>query len=128
MDKKITDLGDALMALTTAEAVELQTYLESKGLKPAQPTVIAAPASQSAEEVKESENVQLVLIQKGGTNMKLIKAVTELTKKPAMEVKRMTDEIPAVIFDNIPRDTAKTYVSDLANELGAEYVFELKDC
>lgn len=31
MDEKIVKLGDALMALTTAEAVELQKYLESIG-------------------------------------------------------------------------------------------------
>lgn len=128
MDKKIIDLGDALMALTTAEAVQLQEYLESKGLKPAQPTVVAAETTTKVEEVKESANVNVVLVQKGATNMKLIKAYAELSKKPPIESKKITDVLPATLFENTPRATAQEYVDSLKSELGPEYIFELQDC
>lgn len=128
MDKKIIDLGDALMALTTAEAVQLQDYLESKGLKPAQPTVVATAAAPKEEEVKESANVNVVLTQKGATNMKLIKAYTDISKKSPMEAKKVTDTIPAVLFENTPRAIAKEYVDSFQSELGPEYIFELQDC
>lgn len=128
MDKKIIELGDALMALTTAEALELQNYLESKGLKPAQPAIVAV-ATPVTEEIKESANVNIVLTDKGTCgSMKLIKALLPITGKPALETKKIVDEMPAIIMANIPRETAKATVSELANELGADVIFELKDC
>lgn len=128
MDEKIVKLGDALMALTTAEAVELQKYLESKGLKPAQPTITAAPTV-AAETVKESANVNLVLTSKGSVGtVKICKALAPITGKSAIEVKKATDELPMTVLSNVPRETAKTTMNDLINELGDEMVFELQDC
>lgn len=128
MNEKITKLGDSLMELTTAEALELQNYLESKGLKPAQPTVVATATTVNVEEKKESENVNLVLINKGSSTMKLVKAIIPITGKSAMDSKKLTDELPAVILANIPRAVGKEHLSSLANELGEDVVFELQDC
>ena len=74
MNEKIIKLGDALMALTTTEAVELQTYLESKGLVMVQqaPTTVQAV---TVEEVTESENVNLVVITASGSKIKFAKAL-----------------------------------------------------
>lgn len=128
MDEKIVKLGDALMALTTAEAVELQKYLESKGLKPAQPTITAAPTV-AAETVKESANVNLVLTSKGSVGIvKVCKTLAPITGKSAIEVKKATNELPMTVLSNVPRETAKTTMNDLINELGDEMVFELQDC
>lgn len=128
MDEKIVKLGDALMELTTAEAVELQKYLESKGLKPAQPTIVATSAP-TVEAVKESENVNIVLISKGSIGtVKLCKALTPITGKSAIETKKLTDELPAKLLENVPRASAKTTVNELKNEFGEELVLELQDC
>lgn len=126
MDKKIIELGDALMALTTAEALELQNYLGSKGLKPAQPTIVAATV-QAVEEVKESANVNIVLT-KAGTILKLAKALRPHTTMPAMEIKKTMEVLPAVFFKDIPRETAKVMIGEIMAELTDEFIFELQDC
>lgn len=131
MDKKIIDLGDALMALTTAEAVELQNYLESKGLKPAQPTIVAAAPVEKEEEVKEAAIVNVVLKDKGScTAVKLVKPLMPYTGKNAMETKKIIDVLPAVILEKVSRDVGKSTVSDIINELGEfgkDVVLELQD-
>ena len=128
MNEKIVKLSDALMALTTAEAVELQNYLESKGLKPAQPTIAAAPIA-VAETVIESAHVNLVLTSKGSVGtVKVCKALAPRTVKSAIEVKNTIDVLTMSVLSNVPRETAKSTMNDLINELGDEMVFELQDC
>lgn len=127
MDEKIIKLGDGLMALTTAEALELQKYLESKGLVMQQ----AAPVAQEqakVEEVKESANVNVRLIN-AGSIIKLAKALMPRTGKTAMELKKLTEELPAILMENVTREVGKGFISDVKNELtGDEFAFDLQDC
>jgi ribosomal protein L7/L12 len=127
MDEKIIKLGDGLMALTTAEALELQKYLESKGLVMQQ----AAPVAQEqakVEEVKESANVNVRLIN-AGSIIKLAKALMPRTGKTAMELKKLTEELPAILMENVTREVGKSFISDVKNELtGDEFAFDLQDC
>ena len=127
MDEKIIKLGDGLMALTTAEALELQKYLESKGLVMQQ----AAPVAQEqakVEEVKESANVNVRLIN-AGSIIKLAKALMPRTGKTAMELKKLTEELPAILMENVTREVGKSFISDVKNELtGDEFTFDLQDC
>lgn len=128
MDEKIIKLGDALMALTTFEAVELQKYLESKGLSfaSAQPTATAAAPAE--KEIKESANVNVVLTQSASL-IKLAKALMPRTGKNAAGIKELTQNLPSIVMENMPREEAKSLLSELANELPPEeYVFELQDC
>lgn len=131
MDKKIIDLGDALMALSTAEAVELEKYLESKGLKPAQPVAVAI-AAPVVEEAKESTTVNVLLKDKGTCSaVKLVKPLMPYTGKNAMETKKLADVLPAVILEKVSREVGKAAISDITNELGEfgkDVVFELQDC
>ena len=127
MDEKIIKLGDGLMALTTAEALELQKYLESKGLVMQQ----AAPVAQEqakVKEVKESANVNVRLIN-AGSIIKLAKALMPRTGKTAMELKKLTEELPAILMENVTREVGKSFISDVKNELtGDEFAFDLQDC
>lgn len=127
MDEKIIKLGDGLMALTTAEALELQKYLESKGLVMQQ----AAPVAQEqakVEEVKESANVNVRLIN-AGSIIKLAKALMPRTGKTAMELKKLTENLPAILMENVTREVGKSFISDVKNELtGDEFAFDLQDC
>lgn len=131
MDKKIIDLGDALMALSTAEAVELEKYLESKGLKPAQPVAVAV-AAPVVEEAKESATVNVLLKDKGTCSaVKLVKPLMPYTGKNAMETKKLVDVLPAIILEKVSREVGKAAISDITNELGEfgkDVVFELQDC
>lgn len=127
MDEKIIKLGDGLMALTTAEALELQKYLESKGLVMQQ----AAPVIQQeskVDEVKESANVNVRIIASGSI-IKLAKALMPRTGKTAMELKKLTEELPAILMENVAREVGKSFISDVKNELtGDEFTFDLQDC
>lgn len=128
MDKKIIELGDALMALTTAEAILLQEYLESKGLKPAQPAIVAA-ASAPVEETKESANVNIIIVDKGAiSTISLVKPLMKVIGKNAMDTKRLVDALPATVMENIPREQAKAIISELINEIGSDLKINLQDC
>ena len=128
MESKIPQLGDALMALTTAEALELQQYLESKGLVIQQPAAVVVEKEKEEVVVKESENVNLVLV-RSGSMIKLAKALSPITGKGAMELKKLHDNLPAKVFENIPRAQGMAYISELSNLDGAtEYEFKLEDC
>lgn len=127
MEEKIVKLGDELLSLTTAEAIELQKYLESKGLVMAQATVVATVEAKP-EEKKESEFVNIVLTKTGGL-VKLAKALMPRTGKNAAGIKELTQNIPAVVMEKVPREQAKATISELANELNPdEFTFELQDC
>lgn len=128
MDKKIIELGDALMVLTTAEAILLQEYLESKGLKPAQPAIVAA-ASAPVEETKESANVNIIIVDKGAiSTISLVKPLMKVIGKNAMDTKRLVDALPATVMENIPREQAKAIISELINEIGSDLKINLQDC
>ena len=127
MDEKIIKLGDGLMALTTAEALELQKYLESKGLVMQQAASVAQEQAK-VEEVKESANVNVRLIN-AGSIIKLAKALMPRTGKTAMELKKLTEELPAILMENVTREVGKSFISDVKNELtGDEFAFDLQDC
>ena len=102
MDKKVEKIGDDLLALSTAEVIELQKYLESKGLVIQQPAVVVEKEKEP-EIQKESENVNLVLV-RSGSIIKLAKALAPITGKSAMEIKKLHDAIPAKVFENISRE------------------------
>ena len=127
MDEKIIKLGDELMALTTSEALELQKYLESKGLVMQQAAPIAQEQAK-VEEVKESANVNVRLIN-AGSIIKLAKALMPRTGKTAMELKKLTENLPAILMENVAREVGKSFISDVKNELtGDEFTFDLEDC
>lgn len=128
MDAKVEKIGNELMALTTAEVLDLQNYLESKGLSFAKPAEVKP--EQKEEEVavvKESENVNLILV-KFGSIIGLAKALMPKTGKGAAEIKKLADNIPAKIFENITREVGNAFLSELSNELDqAQYTFMLED-
>ena len=127
MSKKIETLGNQLMELTTNEALELKAYLESKGLKMEQQQVVIAKEPEEVV-VKESENVTVRLTKTGGV-MSLAKAIMAPTGKSASAVKALTESLPAVVFENIPRAQGKAFLSEMANVLDPNmYAFDMIDC
>ena len=116
------------MALTTAEALELQQYLESKGLVIQQPAAVVVEKEKEPEPPKESENVNLVLV-RSSSMIKLAKALSPITGKGAMEIKKFHDNLPAKVFENIPRAQGMAFMSELSNADGStEFEFKLEDC
>lgn len=119
MDAKISKLGDELMALTTAEALELQKYLESKGLVVVQAVATTAATTVVEEEEVESANVNVVVTKKGSL-IQLAKALMPKTGKTAVELKKLTDALPAIVMATIPRAEGVAMLSELANEISLE--------
>jgi ribosomal protein L7/L12 len=127
MDIKISKIGDELMSLTTAEALELQKYLESKGLVIAQQVSVQEKKEEIVEET-ESENVNVVLTKAGTSLIKLAKALMPKIGKSAVEIKKMVDALPAIVFENIPRTQGVAFLSEVGNEIDLEeYGLILKD-
>lgn len=128
MDEKIIKIGDALMALNTSEVLDLQKYLESKGLVMQQAVVIAQEESKEEDSVKESANVN-VRLSSSGSIIKLAKALMPRIGKTATEIKTLTMNLPAIVMENVPRETGKAFIADIMNELPeGEFAFELQDC
>lgn len=127
MENKVEKLGDALMALSTNETLQLKAYLESKGLKVEQPVAVAK------EEVvddtpKASENVNLRLLKSAGL-IKLAKSLMTRTGKSATDIKKMAEVLPVNVFENIPRAQGEAMLGELLNELASEgYEFDIVDC
>lgn len=127
MNEKIVKLGDALMACTTEEVLELQKYLESKGLVIAAPVSVAAESTKE-EVVEESANVHVVLKSTTLNAVKLVKPIMAYTNTGAMQTKKLLDELPTIICENVTRDAGKAAIANLTNEFGDAAVFELQDC
>lgn len=126
MEKKIVDLGEALLGLTTKEAILLQEYLESKGLQMVQAVPVATAAAPIEEEAKESEFVNVVMTQTGSL-VKVAKALMPVTGKTASQIKELVATIPAVIMEKMPRDAGKALVSELNNIEGLNDFFTIAD-
>lgn len=127
MSKKIETLGNQLMELTTNEALELKAFLESKGLKMEQQQVVVAKEPEEVV-VKESEHVN-VRLTKAGSIIALAKAIMVPTGKSAADIKKMTTELPAIVFEKIPRAQGVAFLSEMANTLDPNmYAFDLQDC
>lgn len=126
MNDKVVKLGDALMACTTEEVLELQKYLESKGLVIAAPVAVAETKTEVV--VEESENVNVVLKSTTLNAVKLVKPIMTYTGTGAMQTKKLIDELPAIICEKVLRADGKAAIANLTNEFGDGAVFELQDC
>ena len=124
--ENVLKLAKELVSLSMAETVSLREYLESKGIT-VQQAVAAAAVEEKEEEIKESENVNLILVKSSGV-IKLARALQPMTGKSAMDIKKLSDSAPSVVMENIPRATGNTLIAQLNNELGSDqYEFKLVD-
>ena len=108
----IKDLGDKIVALTVAKAVELGDYLEEvHKIKPAGGGVVmAAPSGGGAavaEKPAEKTEFTVQLDSFGADKIKVIKVVREITGLGLKEAKDVVEGAPKPIKENISKDEAE---------------------
>ena len=109
----ITDLGDKIVALTVAKAVELGDYLEKKhGIKPAAAGVAIAPGAGgggAAVAEKPAEKTEFTVSLDGfdaAKKINVIKVVRELTGLGLKESKDLVDGAPKPLKTKIAKAEA----------------------
>jgi large subunit ribosomal protein L7/L12 len=120
---EIKDLGDKIVALTVAKAVELGDYMEQvHGIKPAASAVAVAagPATGGgaavAEKPAEKTEFTVVLESFGAEKIKVIKVVREITGLGLKEAKEVVEGAPKPIKENVSKEEAEKYMKMLEKE------------
>ncbi|QKT05431.1 50S ribosomal protein L7/L12 [Mycoplasma sp. OR1901] len=113
---------ESLKEMSIKEVMELvEAMKEEFGIDPmAAMAVAAAPAEGAAE---EKSSVKVVLKADNGKKIPVIKAVQAVLGLTLMEAKKVVDNLPAVIKENISADEAEPIRASLA-EAGAEVSVE----
>jgi large subunit ribosomal protein L7/L12 len=113
----IKELGDKIIGLTVAKAVELGKYLEEvHGIKPAGGGVVmAAPAAGGAAggpAEKPAEKTEFTVVLEGLSDQTkkigVIKVVREITNLGLKEAKELVEGAPKPVKENVPKDEAET--------------------
>lgn len=118
----IKELGDQLVNLTVKEVSELAEYLkEEHGIEPAAAAVaVAGPAGGGeAEAAEEQTEFDVILNAAGGSKLKVVKLVKELSGLGLKEAKELVDGAPKPIKEGVAKDEAEALKSQL-EEVGAE--------
>jgi len=113
------DLGDKIVALTVAKAVELGDYLEEKhGIKPAGGGVMIAPGAGGggaavAEKPAEKTEFTVMLNAAGENKVNVIKAVREVTSLGLKEAKDLVDGAPKPVKEGVSKADADAVLKKL---------------
>jgi large subunit ribosomal protein L7/L12 len=110
---EIKDLGDKIVALTVAKAVELGDYLEEvHKIKPASAGVaVMAPTGVTAVAEKPPEKTEFTVQLDGfaaDKKITVIKVVREITGLGLKEAKDLVEGAPKPVKENISKEEAET--------------------
>jgi large subunit ribosomal protein L7/L12 len=108
---EIKDLGDKIVALTVAKAVELGDYLEKvHNIKPAAGAVaVAAVGPGAAVAEKPPEQTEFAVILEGydaAKKINVIKIVREITGLGLKEAKDLVEGAPKPVKENVSKEEA----------------------
>ena len=109
----IKEIGDRLVGLTVAKAVELGDYMEEvHGIKPAASgaVMMAAPSGGAAVAEKPAEKTEFTVQLDGfdaAKKINVIKVVREITGLGLKEAKDLVEGAPKAVKENIPKDEAE---------------------
>ena len=119
-DKKIKDIGDAIVGLSVLQARDLGDYLEEvHGIKAAAPAagmMMAMPAA--AEAAPEKDTFDVVLTVVGEKKIPVIKVVREITSLGLKEAKDLVEGAPKAVREGVTKEEAETLKKKL-EEVGA---------
>ena len=125
---EIKDLGDKIVALTVAKAVELGNYLEEvHGIKPAASAVAVStgPATAAVAE-KPAEQTEFTVVLEGfdaAKKINVIKVVREITGLGLKEAKDLVEGAPKPVKENVSKDEA-TKIKQKLDEGGGKAVLK----
>jgi large subunit ribosomal protein L7/L12 len=109
---EVKDLGDKIVTLTVAKAVELGDYMEVvHKIKPAASAVAVAPGGGGGPAVAEkpAEQTEFTVVLEGfdaAKKINVIKIVREITGLGLKEAKDVVEGAPKAIKENISKDEA----------------------
>jgi large subunit ribosomal protein L7/L12 len=109
---EVKDLGDKIVTLTVAKAVELGDYMEVvHKIKPAASAVAVAPGGGGGAAVAEkpAEQTEFTVVLEGfdaAKKINVIKIVREITGLGLKEAKDLVEGSPKPIKENISKDEA----------------------
>jgi large subunit ribosomal protein L7/L12 len=108
------DLGDKIVALTVAKAVELGNYLEEKhGIKPVAAGVAMAPLpiTQGPAPAQKEEKTEFTVSLEGLADptkkINVIKVVREITGLGLKEAKDLVEGAPKAVKENVSKEEAE---------------------
>lgn len=102
-----------LSGLTILEMSDLVKELEEKwGVSAAAAVVAAGPAAGGGEAAEKTE-FDVVLSEAGGSKIKVIKVVKEITGLGLKEAKAFVDSLPKTVKEKLPKDQAQEIADKL---------------
>ncbi|MCP4374635.1 MAG: 50S ribosomal protein L7/L12 [bacterium] len=116
----IKKLGDAIVALTLKDAVDLAGYLKDEhDIEPAAggAVMMAGPAA-AAEEAEEQTAFDVIIKDVGDKKIQVIKAVRAITSLGLKEAKALVDGAPETVKEGVSKEDAEEARSQL-EEAGA---------
>ena len=118
----LKEFAEQLVNLTVKEVNELAEILkEEYGIEPAAAAVaVAGPAgAEGGEAAEEQTEFDVILKSAGGSKLKVVKLVKELTSLGLKEAKALVDNAPSPVKEAVTKDEAEGLKSQL-EEVGAE--------
>jgi large subunit ribosomal protein L7/L12 len=116
------EILDGIGALTVLELKDLLDAFEEKfGVTAAAPVAVAAAgggAAPAAAAAEEKDDFSVILKDKGGQPIQVIKVVRELTNLGLKEAKELVDGAPKPILEKVSKDDANKAKAKL-EEVGA---------
>ena len=118
---EITELGDRIVGLTVAKAVELSDYLEKKyNIKPAGGAVMmAGPAGAGAAVAEKPAEKTEFTVQLDGFDaakkINVIKVVREITALGLKEAKDLVEAAPKAVKEGVSKEEAEAIRTKLSD-------------
>jgi large subunit ribosomal protein L7/L12 len=117
--------AEELVNLSVKDVNELATILKDEyGIEPAAAVAVAGPAAAGGEAAGEEQTeFDVILKEAGGSKLKVVKTVKELTGLGLKEAKDIVDSAPKAVKEGVSKDEAEG-IQKALEEAGA--VVELK--
>jgi len=120
----LKEFAEQLVNLTVKEVNELAEILKNDyNIEPAAgaPVMMAGPGGGGGEEAAAEEKTEFDVILKaaGGSKLKVVKLVKELTGLGLKDAKELVDSAPKAVKEGLPKDEAENLKKSL-EEAGAE--------
>ena len=117
--------AEELVNLSVKDVNELATILkDEQGIEPAAAVAVAGPAAAGGEAAGEEQTeFDVILKEAGGSKLKVVKTVKELTGLGLKEAKDIVDSAPKAVKEGVSKDEAEG-IQKALEEAGA--VVELK--
>ena len=121
----LKDFAEQLVSLSVKDVNELATILKDEyGIEPAAAVAVAGPAAAGGGEAAEEQTeFDVILKEAGGSKLKVVKTVKELTGLGLKEAKDIVDSAPKAVKEGVSKDEAEG-IQKALEEAGA--VVELK--